>query len=595
MIFNISRKILFKIHIHKKNIKSHSFFSRKMQEKEEVRCLACFESWDDATFGVYACGMLLCDPCKWKVVDSKCPNCRGDIRNHILTGIVAKREREIYRMMDVVCDNNECKKVMKAHEITVHKKQDCLIICTNLYCTIKIMANQLEQHKAQECPMQVIKCNECCESVLRQELEIHIQTECIMRVVNCNDCGQDMYANCLDAHVSEMCEETLINCERNCGTKYPRKETAQHDVICANKPCVCPHLGCIQRVARHAMKAHLDVCLHVITECKNCKLVLSKMDLKHHSNICPEKRYTCSGCKMSILAKYKALHILSHCKERWTACKSNKTCMFYQQVHKPHEKHACPQLDFDHIEGYKPGMMLDLRANDKWSTVVVLSTAEQQGVLSCLPMIHKAECSLRKISIAYASVEHVALPFSMTMKLPPKILLPYALLIQCPQWNISQLSTQKERAMLLGTTHEHKYATMGINNNEITYLHNFTTDYECKRAPNDQFFLVECCIMRIFSDYYQVRYQAQDYCLSRSICGRELATLKNSTGLVANNLYSLREQQTSPTFTNVRYLGFQNDVFQFKTIKHMKDLQSTEPDLLIVNQSVLASLSWFNF
>ncbi len=279
-----------------------------MTNDDFVRCLVCFDPWDATSFKIYACGMLLCNTCKAKLSDNLCPNCRGGLTFHALTGSIAKHE--IKRINDIC-------QVLQACDLSKHKRTKCTVKCDNLGCDLKMYAFELVRHKTTTCPMELVNCIDCKEQVVRGLLTEHMSSRCPSRIVTCIACATPMCASALEEHVRYVCQETFIQCPYYCCEGiYLRKNTVQHKAVCEMLELVCSQYQCFAKRPRCKMLEHEIECRWVTVSCRKCQQKMSRQELLLHLNECPERMYICNICHARFPAKHMMLHTAKRCKKR---------------------------------------------------------------------------------------------------------------------------------------------------------------------------------------------------------------------------------------------------------------------------------------
>uniref|UniRef100_A0A3Q4H2P9 TNF receptor-associated factor n=1 Tax=Neolamprologus brichardi TaxID=32507 RepID=A0A3Q4H2P9_NEOBR len=201
-----------------------------------------------------------------------CPICRGVVFNpqqnscghiycfHCLQGLlessspsnpVCPVDKAVITPTEVFQDNC-CKREISSLEV----------YCTNApACTTIFTLNNLQEH-LKSCQYEQVQCtNTSCIAVLqRRHLQEHLTNICPYRREPCPHCRQLFQLSLIQDHVQSLCPDVKVDCPEGCSQKVPRHKLTSHRQLCpeVNNDCCFKKFGCSVQGKRRNAKLHED-------------------------------------------------------------------------------------------------------------------------------------------------------------------------------------------------------------------------------------------------------------------------------------------------------------------------------------------------
>ncbi len=479
----------------------------------DVRCIVCFELWQDASTRITACGNLLCVACQKLLVD--CPACRCPLNQyHILHGHVEDLAKQFYR--------------------------NALIRCENAQCTMEVQTFALQSHKDNNCIWTTVACDDCKIAVARCQMDAHRLEYCSHRLIKCDSCGQEMIANLLEQHCRDICALTKLTCTSNgCKICIERCNLLNHITNdCQFAQIKCTQGECSDMFLRYDIAKHHKECQYTKIVCQHCSLSITSMERKKHLNVCTEKYIQCQGCKKNVAVKYLFSHLTMHCTQRSTLCTQKYGCCFVISPNKTKE-HECPLKEFGD-QKVMLGLQLDIW--DAYSKiyqcyVVKASESAESTQFNALLMVDNDNFLPEHIQLDRAFVRIAPFKtFTQECYFHPgnTVVLPLNSFNKC-LWTCGQSMHIDSHAVSLGVTSHNKakYITLSTNprsNSTLTYHH-----FEISETKKQPLALVSCQIVQVFPKHLRIVFKEKHYCYVRN-CTEE-KKVRFSTDLVGGRIY----------------------------------------------------------
>ncbi|KAJ3169892.1 hypothetical protein HDU88_000534 [Geranomyces variabilis] len=155
--------------------------------------------------------------------------------------------------------------------------------------------------------------------------------------------------------ITSMVEELQVAClhsREGCRWTGQRQTLQAHlDCHCSYEPVECRLPGCLEKVPRGALEAHVEECGHGLVTCEVCESAVKNKDIEAHAAECPGSTVTCPDCNEPILRSAFSEHS-SICQEATMSCPhisygcpwEGKRRLFYSE-----HKSSCP---FEAIKGF---------------------------------------------------------------------------------------------------------------------------------------------------------------------------------------------------------------------------------------------------
>jgi hypothetical protein len=531
-------------------------FSAKIME--EVRCIVCFEPWDDDLMAIMACGSIVCKVCVNKL--SRCPTCNClSLSTHVVRGICSDLVKNHLRSKQVTCE--ECEMTMCAFELKLHT----------------------------QCPQAKTTCFDCNEQVRNAELSLHASSMCRKRLCNCGNCGFEIYFDGLAAHLDTICEEILICCTSiNCSQLCARKDLQKHlDSVCPFVVVACPHRLCNSRVQRSDLNSHLQKCKFEPIECNNCKVVLLRCEIFIHVEVCLKKYISCFGCGKKVLRQFLFTHINRHCPNRWLCCTKQKGCshIIMPGASTNDKKHKCTFSNYASDLKLMFGMIVDLQQgnNDYWTTCLITKTeSKKESQQVEIMRFVSNQTVLLPETLPRADITHIApaWTYSTASVLSPNkyINLPLSLLREC-EYVAGQIvvisNNNKSTTVSIGDTNHTtaQYITTVIDSDILTFYQP-PTNTPSAIAP---FSLVSCEITHVFDEHIRVAFHSKSFWIRK----HQLVSFLNvphSCDLMPGSLYILPHKLQILKFIKTQLqLHVLASEFVFMPISCHKDLMMLAP------------------
>uniref|UniRef100_A0A3Q0SHX3 TNF receptor-associated factor n=1 Tax=Amphilophus citrinellus TaxID=61819 RepID=A0A3Q0SHX3_AMPCI len=205
-----------------------------------------------------------------------CPICRGVVLNpqqnscghiycfHCLQGLlessspsspVCPVDRAVITPAEVFQDNC-CKREISSLEV----------YCTNApACTAVLTLNHLQEH-LKSCQYEQLQCtNASCISILqRRYLQEHLTNTCPYRREPCPHCRKLLQLSLMQDHVQSLCPDVKVDCLEGCSQKVPRHKLIDHRELCpeVHTHCSYKRFGCSVQDKRGNVKLHEDTAVN---------------------------------------------------------------------------------------------------------------------------------------------------------------------------------------------------------------------------------------------------------------------------------------------------------------------------------------------
>jgi len=205
-------------------------------EERLLECPICEDIYDDVV-ETPCCHKCYCRNCiaSWIAKSRTCPECRTPLANH-----------------------DECIKNLPVQRFVNNLRIPCPFVTFG--CQDNITRGIMHEHM-EKCNFAVVKCTltDTCAQFLRKDKQRHETEECPQRPTKCDLCDKRLPLVQLLTHRLNECDGFVVECPLQCGAKFTRRETSEHEEQCPEKQISCPFkkYGCKQTVSRNQMDAHL--------------------------------------------------------------------------------------------------------------------------------------------------------------------------------------------------------------------------------------------------------------------------------------------------------------------------------------------------
>ncbi|XP_004572683.2 TNF receptor-associated factor 5 [Maylandia zebra] len=206
--------------------------------KEEFVCPICREVVLNPQQN--SCGHIYCFHCLQGLLESSSPS-----------NPVCPVDKAVITTTEVFQDNC-CKREISSLEV----------YCTNApACTTIFTLNNLQEH-LKSCQYEQVQCtNTGCIAVLqRRHLQEHLTNICPYRREPCPHCRQLFQLSLIQDHVQSLCPDVKVDCPEGCSQKVPRHKLTSHRQLCpeVNNDCCFKKFGCSVQGKRRNAKLHED-------------------------------------------------------------------------------------------------------------------------------------------------------------------------------------------------------------------------------------------------------------------------------------------------------------------------------------------------
>ena len=181
-------------------------------------------------------------------------------------------------------------------------------------------------------------------------LENHLERECGFVLVSCSniDCMVTFERRFLQEH-DDSCDHKLVAC-KNCDLILKRIQLVDHCLLCYSRNIPCPR-ECGVMIDRPFLSQHLSVCLLEQVECPDCKELMQRQFFVSHENTCSQKFEPCSFCEVPMKRFNKIDHEKKRCPHRLISCLHAecgamfpKRLLHHHQSQCPLEEVSCPRF-----------------------------------------------------------------------------------------------------------------------------------------------------------------------------------------------------------------------------------------------------------